>query len=113
MKKVIKGKLYNTKTSTEIAGMTNGRNYTDFTYYEASIYQTKKGNLFLYEHGGAMSKMAIDLGNNSTGGSADIRAIDQQEAYEIAATWHEAGEIDAEEMLTACRELGVAEPLEA
>ena len=113
MRKIIDKKIYDTKTSTELAGMTNGRNCTDFTYYEASIYQTKKGNLFLFEEGGAMSKMAIDLGNNSTGGSADIRALDKYEAYEIAATWHEAGEIDAEEMLTACRELGISEPLEA
>ena len=113
MRKIIDKKIYDTETATMLASMSNGRHATDFTYYEAALYQTKKGNLFLFEEGGAMSKMSVYLGNNSTGGSADIRALDKYEAYEILATWQDNNDIHADDMIKVCKTIGISEPLEA
>ena len=49
MKKIINGKLYNTETATLIGGFyKGGTGYSDINYIEQKIYQTKKGQYFLY-----------------------------------------------------------------
>ena len=113
MRKIIDKKVYNTETATQLACMDNGRHATDFTFYEAALYRTKRGNLFLWESGGAMSKMSVYLGNNSSGGSSDIKALDKYEAYEVLAEWQTNNDISVDTMLDACKIIGIAEPLEA
>lgn len=41
MKKIINGKMYNTETATEIEHYNNGMPYSDFTYFEESLYKKK------------------------------------------------------------------------
>ena len=107
MKKIIAGKQYNTKTATALVSMTNGRIYDDFAYYEATIYRTKKGQLFLYECGGARSKMAVSVGNNGTSGSSDICLLDDSVAVELVQVWHTDNYIDHDETNYALENLGV------
>ena len=112
MRKIINGKTYNTEAAAVLAEWSKGY-ASDMAYFNESIHRTKNGNLFLYQDGGPLSSMSVDIGNNSTAGSHDIRALDEQECYEILAAWHDANKIDADEMLYACKIIGIAEPLEA
>ena len=107
MKKIISGKAYNTATADRIVGYDNNLPYSDFHNFEAAIYRTKKGAFFLYESGGAFTKMSIPVGNNGSGGSSDIRALTEKEAIDIAAEWHTDGRIDAEELEHLYQTIGI------
>ena len=107
MKKIISGKQYNTETATALVSMTNGRMYDDFAYYEATIYRTEKGQLFLYESGGARSKMSVSVGNNGTGGSSDICLLTDSVAVELVQEWHADNNLDHDETKYALENLGV------
>ena len=106
MKKVINGKVYNTDTAMRLAYMDNGQNYGDFRYYEAEIYRTKKGALFLYESGGAYSTMSVPVGNNGSGGSSDIRTITTTEAVDLVNEWSQDRYIDSADTTHALEALG-------
>ena len=58
MKRIINGKMYNTETATEIVHYNNGLPYSDFNYFEESLYKKKTGEFFLAGSGGAMTKYA-------------------------------------------------------
>ena len=96
MKRVIDGKLYNTETAEEIASFCSGQ-CGDFNFYEAIMYRTKKGALFLYESGGPFSKMGESNGKESYGTSAlTVLNTDQalswanENSKELAASESEA-----------------------
>ena len=91
MKKVISGRLYNTATATLIADFSYS-NSSDFNHVEEGLYKTKKGSYFLAGSGGPMSKYAVSLGNNATGGSSDIIPLSDDEARE----WCERREVRAD-----------------
>ncbi|RQD73490.1 MAG: hypothetical protein D5R97_09295 [Candidatus Syntrophonatronum acetioxidans] len=92
MKKVINGKLYDTEKAVFIASYRYS-NPSDFKHIEEDLYKTKKGNYFLAGGGGPMSKYAVSLGDNQTGGSSDvITPLTAQEARE----WCESREVDAD-----------------
>ena len=55
MKKVIKGKMYNTETADFLAGKDN-RKYGDYYYFNEELYKTTKGRYFLYGEGGGATK---------------------------------------------------------
>ncbi len=57
MKKIIKKKTYNTDTADLIQAITFGE-FGEETGYEEKLYQTKKGDYFLYGYGGYESKYA-------------------------------------------------------
>ena len=80
MKKVINGKLYNTETAELLAFIGNGRNCSDFRFYEETVYKTKNGALFLHKDGGALSQMAEPCGNNGTCGSQTIETLTPDQA---------------------------------
>lgn len=81
-KKVINGKIYNTETSTKIAGWWNGCSTNDFNYCSEDLYRTRKGNFFLDGEGGARSKYAHSCGQNSWCGGSDIIPLTIEEAKE-------------------------------
>ena len=82
-KKVIERKVYDTKTATLIHEYWNGYGNGDFKFLSEDLYRTPKGNFFILGSGGAMSKYAVDCGNNSTGGSSDnIIPISKERAIE-------------------------------
>ena len=78
MKKIIDGKLYNTKTAIEIAE--ESFSYPgDFHHTFQTLYKTKKGVYFFHGGGGPLTEWAESLGNNSTGGSENIWIPEENE----------------------------------
>lgn len=98
MKKIIKGKLYDTDTARRLGGDEGGEG---FSHWSEELYQKRTGEFFLYGEGGAMTKYAVALGDNSWGGGEKIMPL----TFETARQW-------AEEHLSAdayAREFGVPE----
>lgn len=58
MKKIIRGKMYNTETAKALANRSHSipRN---FDYVSETLYQKKTGEFFLYCEGGANTKYAM------------------------------------------------------
>jgi hypothetical protein len=67
MKKLINGKLYNTKNSIAIASWDNGVEITDPGYFEETLFKSKMGTYFIYH------KICEGL---------DIREVTQEAAFE-------------------------------
>lgn len=79
MRKIIDGKLYDTKTAEELHSWSNGYGTSDFHHCYEALYKTPKGALFLHGEGGALSKYAESHGN-SRGSGADITPMTREEA---------------------------------
>ena len=79
--KIIDGKRYNTTSSEHVYHRDNGRGTSDFRYRSKDLYRTKNGAWFMRHAGGPMTDMAISVGTNSFGGSADIEAVSADDAY--------------------------------
>jgi hypothetical protein len=90
MKKIIKGKRYDTETARLMGSW--GNNRTDFSYVHEELYRKKTGEYFLYGRGGAMSKYAEAVDQNSWSGGSNIRPL----TYEEARDWAEH-HLDADE----------------
>ena len=58
MKKIMNGKLYDTKTAERIGYYTNGSDCRNFRWYEEELYRKKTGEFFLYGAGGPLSPYA-------------------------------------------------------
>lgn len=84
MKRVIKGKLYNTKTAARVGAWDNGYYTNDFNYCSEDLYQKKTGEFFLHGEGGALSIYASHEGNMSGYGECIIPMT-----YDEAAQWAE------------------------
>ena len=56
MKKIFTEKTYDTETATELTHWTNGYDCKDLHYCYEGLYQTKKGNYFIYGKSGALGK---------------------------------------------------------
>ena len=74
MKKIIKGKTYNTDTAVCLGKGTQGT-FGDPAGYEESLYQTKKGLYFIYGIGGETSPYPRET----------LRPITEQEAKDFSA----------------------------
>jgi hypothetical protein len=85
MKKVIRGRLYDTETAREVACISGGAEYSnDFDYWEETLYQKRTGEYFIYGCGGALSKYAKHCGSNSSWGERIIPLT-----YDEAQKWAE------------------------
>ena len=87
MKRVIKGKVYNTDTAQEIARISYSHP-GDFAYYDDRLYRTRRGAWFIAGEGGARSHWATSLGNGSVGGGEGIRVLDEDEALNFCERAH-------------------------
>lgn len=90
MKKIIKGRVYNTDTAELVGEWANTYNTRDFNFCIEKLYRKKTGEFFIHGRGGAMSKYAVSSGSNTMCGSEQIKPI----SFEYAKRW-------AEEHLTA------------
>ena len=88
MKKIIKGRRYDTDKATEIA--TDSHSYpSDFRHWSETLYRTPRGNWFLVGAGGPMSRYSRSTGDNSWSGSTDnIVSL----SAEDARTWLESAD---------------------
>ena len=83
MKKIIKGKVYDTETAKKCGIWNNGHYTSDFNYCSETLYQKKTGEFFLHGEGGAMSGYASHNGNSS-GWGEQIMPMTYKEASEWA-----------------------------
>lgn len=80
MKKVIRGRLYDTATAEFIGDVSGGAEFpSDFNYWSESLYRKKTGEYFLYCYGGALSQYAEHCGSNSGSGER-IKPMSLEEA---------------------------------
>lgn len=84
MKKVIKGKLYDTDKARLMGSYEYTAEGWGFNYYKEELYQKRSGEFFLYGEGGPASKYSEPAGLNCWTGSADIIPLDYQSAREWA-----------------------------
>lgn len=84
MKKIIKGKQYNTETAVRVGAWDNGRYTNDFAYCSEDLYRKKNGEFFLHGEGGAMSQYASRCGDNTGYGETIIPLT-----YREAQAWAE------------------------
>lgn len=85
MKKIIKGKMYDTETAREIGAWSNSENWKDFSYIEETLYQKRTGEFFLFGKGGASTKYAVCTGQNMWSSSSEIIPL----SWETARQWTE------------------------
>lgn len=82
MKKIIKGKKYDTDTARFLASDGNGR--SDFSRVYEELYRKKTGEYFLYGSGGPMSKYSQAIDQNWWSGGEDIIPLTESEARKWA-----------------------------
>ena len=92
MKKIISGKVYDTKTAKEVGFYANSADRRDFSQYEETLYQKRTGEFFLHGEGGPMTKYAVSQGQNSWSGGSKIIPLN----YDAAREWAEK-HLDADE----------------
>jgi len=80
MKKIIKGKVYDTETARELATYANGGTWRDFNHLEETLYRKKTGEYFLFGEGGPATRYAEATGQNSWSGGSRIMPMTYQEA---------------------------------
>lgn len=79
MKKIIRGKKYDTDTA-ELVGEYQYSNPRDFHYLYEELYRKRTGEFFLYGTGGPMSKYSESVGQNEWSGSEAITPLDLNDA---------------------------------
>lgn len=95
MKKVIKGKVYNTDTAKELGYWSNTTDRRDFSCIEETLYQKKTGEFFLFGEGGPMTSYAVASGTNSWSGGCRIMPMSYDEAKYWAEKRLSADELEA------------------
>ena len=83
MKKIINGRMYDTKTAT-LVGTASYSYPGDFSYWEENLYRKKTGEFFICGEGGPMSQYAHRIGQNLWSGGEKIRPLTLKEAREWA-----------------------------
>lgn len=99
MRKVIKGKLYDTDKATMVAEWSNDFYVTDFHHFSETLYRKRTGEYFIHGEGGPMSRYAESCGQNQWQGGEAIKPL----TYDEAKRWmEECGSAEAYE-----REFGI------
>ena len=83
MKKIIKGKVYDTANAEYICSISEqprGRGMDDFHLVIAELYQTKKGSFFIFGFGGAATRFKKSVQSNNWVGSHDLIPITIEDA---------------------------------
>ena len=83
MRKIIRNKLYDTETATEVAEWSDGY-VNDFRYIEETLYRKRTGEYFIYGYGGPMTRYAERVGDSYGYGESIIPL-----GYDEARSWGE------------------------
>lgn len=83
MKKIIKGKKYDTETAELVGEMDNSLCGTDFNFIEEALYRKKNGEFYICGYGGARTRYARKDGASICGGY-EIVPLSEDEAKEWA-----------------------------
>jgi len=79
MKKVINGSVFNTETA-KLLGEFQHSYCGQFDYILEELYKTRSGKYFIYVEGGAQSKYAVQVSQNTWSGSEKIIPIQRERA---------------------------------
>ena len=93
MKKIINGRLYNTKTAM-LMGTASYSYPGNFEYWKEDLYRKKTGEFFLYGEGGPMTKYNRKTGQNEWSGGEEIIPLTVGEAQEWAERYLDADEYE-------------------
>jgi hypothetical protein len=85
MRRVIKGKLYDTDKAKRVHEWESTYDVTDFKWYEETLYRKRTGEYFIYGYGGPMTSYAKRLNDSQWQGGEAIVPL----TYEEARTWME------------------------
>lgn len=80
MKKIIKGRLYDTDTAHNLGSWDNGLATTDFMHCSEILFKKKNGEYFLYGSGGPMSVYSEAIGSAGWAGGSDIIPFTEEQA---------------------------------
>ena len=110
MKKIIKGKQYDTETATALGCFRKGAK-GDLNYMREELFRKKTGEYFLYGKGGASTKYSVLVQNNTWSGSEKIIPLEFSDAQawaeqnlkddEYKSIFGEVTEDDESEVVTA------------
>ena len=92
MKRIIKGKVYDTETAKKLGVYENMQDVRNFNYFKDELYRKKTGEFFLFGHGGPASKYSRRVEQNTWSGGEAIIPLD----YDDARAWAEE-HLDADE----------------
>ena len=85
MKKIIKGKRYDTETAEKVGFDCGGGNgWRDFGYWEETLYRKRSGEFFLFGEGGPATKYRKQVEMNSWSGGWEIQPLTVEEAKQWA-----------------------------
>lgn len=84
MRKVIKGRTYDTETAKVIAEYETDQPSSDLGWYKEALYRNNRGTWFLAGSGGPMTKYAVAIEANSWEGGTEIIPLTEDEAREWA-----------------------------
>lgn len=94
MKAIINGKTYNTETATELGSDSSIEGRSDFNWWQASLYRTRKGAYFVAGEGGARSPYACAYGQNGSQGGERIDPMTEAEAFDWAQRHLSANKVE-------------------
>ena len=94
MKKIINNKVYDTETAKMLGRMDNGFGYNDFDWVSESLFRKKTGEFFLLGEGGARTRYASNVGDNSWSSGSAIIPIGEERAREWAEHYLKADEYE-------------------
>lgn len=85
MKKIIKGRLYDTATAKELGWWENIQDVRNFSHFSETLYRKRTGEFFLYGKGGPSTKYSQRVDQNCWSGGEDIIPV----SAENARSWAE------------------------
>lgn len=94
MKKIINNKVYDTETAKMLGRMDNGCGYNDLNWVCESLFRKKTGEFFLLGEGGARTRYASSVGDNSWSSGSAIIPIGEERAREWAEHYLKADEYE-------------------
>lgn len=92
MKRIIKGKVYDTATAKELGWWENIQDVRNFNHFSETLYRKRTGEFFLYGKGGPSTKYSQRVDQNCWSGGEDIIPI----SVDNAQAWVE-DHLDAED----------------
>lgn len=96
MRKVIKGKLYDTATATKVVEYENMGDVRNVHHFYETLYRKRTGEYFIHGEGGAMSPYAESCGQNEWCGGQAIRPLTYDEARDWAEGFADTDVYEAE-----------------
>ncbi len=94
MKRIIKGKKYDTETATKLGYACSNASRNDFSFWEEELYRKKTGEYFMYAFGGPATGYAELCGNNCWKSGERIYPLTIEKAKEWAERYLDVDEYE-------------------